>query len=1192
MNSSSGSHERMSGLSGFNSSVQCPKPSPRSNQAITRLSSSHGSLLSSRSVKRIEQEQVRLVGTFYQLGAEIGRGGYGIVYGALDLRNGRSVAIKQVSLRDIDKDELLSIESNAEYTAIVVQTEISLLRKLKHKNIVKYHDTIKTQGYLYIVLEYMENGSLAQFMKKFGSLSETLVAMYISQVLRGLAYLHEQGVLHRDVKGANILTTKDGLVKLADFGVAIKLSDTKKANSVVGSPYWMAPEVIEMAGWSSASDIWSVGCTIIELLTTKPPYFDLAPMAALFRIVQEDHPPLPQRMSSALHDFIMKCFMKEPRLRASAEELLVHPWIAQIPKIKVEESTQLVAESVTSSNDRDAVLNTIRLYETSSSTTDVAPIANAGKVSRILGTATKQLDEDIENWDDVFHMNSKLSMCLLEEQESRISDRAPVGPSLSLQNFQLSKEDATALFDDNVWNDEALGNDDTSSKSTKKEDFTLWDQSSIIPAQSRLAQLQRFAEDPDEDLLYDDIDENQLVLAAAKQRQASEMQPLSAVKRLYRKYKEDNDNGLESAEDQDEGLMFRGGGGLGSHAGSSSGGTRLDQFLDDELDFDYSTARDTNQKATTRVVELLSLLGPSRDDQVILDACNNLEELFDQNVTLRRDLMSQGGVVPNIMEALEIKKMDVLHAIVEGNKRFQENLALVGLVPVIIKLTKQQNSCYTLDQREKGCSPKNSYFSTAVRMEAAKFVRQCCKTSSLTLQMFIACGGLPVLVDFLSLKEKPPLPGHDVDLVHIALDGIFSVFSIQTIPKNDICRLFVKAGLLKKFVLVFSVIVSSLLASEKSINEDSVKHVKTDPKAHKAVKSWTMKELHTTCDIFVLFSRGDTVVKEHMCADAVIKGLLKAIHPTVPHIYEREDALSSRQTSPRLCHSDEYVSAMIKILKCIRNLSMEPLTLEKLDRAGAISTLVRLLSEQEAKNSYTSDVKRKEVENIVLQSMFYLCRINRNRQTHAAQAGVIPSLIKVVRNSSPLKQFALPILCDLAHASPTARAHLWISDSVTLFLALLEDKYWQIDAIKSISVWLIHDTVKMENVLLIPDNLMKLVICFSSALDTELENLLEPLLEMLSRSVRLNQALGHSGLFVTEIVKRLQLIPKAIVRKSLLKMLKSLFESHTSPTQFLIQYNLQPIVYALAQDENSMILVKEIASQLLQAILNAVELLK
>ncbi|ETM47116.1 STE/STE11/CDC15 protein kinase [Phytophthora nicotianae P10297] len=1202
MSSSSGLHVRTSGSPGTSGGGRSAGPSLRSSQASTRPSSSRSSLASSRGGKKADLEQVRLVGTHYQLGAEIGRGGFGIVYGALDLRNGRSVAIKQVSLRDIDKDELLSIE-----------TEISLLRKLNHENIVKYHDTIKTQGYLYIVLEYMENGSLAQFIKKFGSLSETLVAMYITQVLRGLAYLHEQGVLHRDVKGANILTTKDGLVKLADFGVAIKLNETQKANSVVGSPYWMAPEVIEMSGWSSASDIWSVGCTIIELLTTKPPYFDLAPMAALFRIVQEDHPPLPQRMSPALHDFIMKCFMKEPRLRASAEELLAHPWIAQIPKNKVEQSTQLVSESVTSSNDRDAVLNTIKLYEKSSSTTDIPP--TAAKASRSLSVTNEQSDEDVEDWDDEFGVDSNPTPFILREDGGSNDSKTTADTAPTKPKFQLSKEDANALFDDNVWGDEEpetvvlseivdVSEDssrvDTNQSKSDKPTMNSWDRSSLIPAQSRIAKLQQFVEDPEEDLAFDDIDENQLLQAAAKQQRALETEPIPATvvpaKMSLNDFKEDDDmdGSFEFAEGQGN-LVLRVGN-RGSNAGSSPSGSAQENLFDDELDFDYSTARDTNQKATARVVQLLSLLDPSMEDQVILDACNKLEELFDQNVTLRRDLMSQGGVVPNIMEALEMKKMDVLHAvlrviniIVEGNKKFQENLALVGLVPVIIKLTKQHNPYYLPGGSGRGFRmgiPEDNEFSIAVRMEAAKFVRQCCKTSSLTLQMFIACGGLPVLVDFLTLDDKPSNLDCDVDLLHIALDGIFSVFSIQTIPKNDICRLFVKAGLLKKFVVVFSEIIVSLSASDTRGSENHAPSAKKSTKTN-ASTQWTMKELHKTCDIFVLFSQGDAVVKEHMCDGAVLEGLLEAIHPGAPLFSIGEDQPERKQTLPLIRHSDEFVSAMLKLLKCIRNLSMEPLTLEKLDRTGAIPTLVRLLNEQETEGLSISDVKRKEVENIVLQSMFYLCRINRNRQTHAAQAGVIPSLIKVVKNSSPLKQFALPILCDLAHASPTARAHLWTYDSVTLFLELLEDKYWQIDAIKSISVWLVHDTVKMENVLLVPENLMKIMVCFRNALDTELENLLEPLLEIMSRSVRLNQALGRSGMFVTEILKRLRLIPKAIVRKNLLKMLKSLFESHTSPIQFLVEYNLRPIVYALAQDENSMILVKEIASQLLQAILVA-----
>lgn len=163
-------------------------------------------------------------------------------------------------------------------------------------------------------------------MKKFGKFPESLVCVYITQVLEGLVYLHEQGVVHRDIKGANILTTKEGQIKLADFGVATKFGDEKEA-TVAGTPYWMAPEIIELSGATTASDIWSVGCTVIELLTGDPPYFDLGPMPALFRIVQDDYPPLPEGVSPALKDWLMQCFQKDPMLRVSAQKLLKHKWI-------------------------------------------------------------------------------------------------------------------------------------------------------------------------------------------------------------------------------------------------------------------------------------------------------------------------------------------------------------------------------------------------------------------------------------------------------------------------------------------------------------------------------------------------------------------------------------------------------------------------------------------------------------------------------------------------------------------------------------------------------------------------------------------------------------------------------------------------------------------------------------------------
>ncbi|KAA3468006.1 Serine/threonine-protein kinase sepA [Gossypium australe] len=246
------------------------------------------------------------------LGDEIGKGAYGRVYKGLDLENGDFVAIKQVSLENI------------------AQEDLNIIMNLNHKNIVKYLGSSKTKAHLHIILEYVENGSLANIIKpnKFGPFPESLVAVYIAQVLEGLVYLHEQGVIHRDIKGANILTTKEGLVKLADFGVATKLTEADvNTHSVVGTPYWMAPEVIEMSGVCAASDIWSVGCTVIELLTCVPPYYDLQPMPALFRIVQDEHPPIPDSLSPDITDFLRQCFKKDARQRPDAKTLLSHPWI-------------------------------------------------------------------------------------------------------------------------------------------------------------------------------------------------------------------------------------------------------------------------------------------------------------------------------------------------------------------------------------------------------------------------------------------------------------------------------------------------------------------------------------------------------------------------------------------------------------------------------------------------------------------------------------------------------------------------------------------------------------------------------------------------------------------------------------------------------------------------------------------------
>jgi serine/threonine protein kinase len=182
------------------------------------------------------------------------------------------------------------------------------------------------RDHLFIILEYAENGSLSFICKKFGKFPESLVSIYMVQILEGLLYLHDQGVIHRDIKGSNILATKEGSVKLADFGVATRAGGLADS-AVVGSPYWMAPEVVDQSGATTASDIWSCGCVAIELLEGKPPYHFLDPMPALFRIVNDDCPPLPESASPVVRDFLVQCFQKDSNLRISARKLLKHPWM-------------------------------------------------------------------------------------------------------------------------------------------------------------------------------------------------------------------------------------------------------------------------------------------------------------------------------------------------------------------------------------------------------------------------------------------------------------------------------------------------------------------------------------------------------------------------------------------------------------------------------------------------------------------------------------------------------------------------------------------------------------------------------------------------------------------------------------------------------------------------------------------------
>ncbi|XP_071682892.1 MAP3K epsilon protein kinase 1 isoform X4 [Lolium perenne] len=1311
----------------------------------------------------------------YMLGDEIGKGAYGRVYKGLDLENGDFVAIKQVSLENIPQEDLN-----------IIMQEIDLLKNLNHKNIVKYLGSLKTKSHLHIILEYVENGSLANIIKpnKFGPFPESLAAVYIAQVLEGLVYLHEQGVIHRDIKGANILLTKEGLVKLADFGVATKLTEADvNTHSVVGTPYWMAPEVIEMSGVCAASDIWSVGCTVIELLTCSPPYYELQPMPALFRIVQDVHPPIPDGFSPESTDFLRQCFQKDAIQRPDAKTLLMHQWLQNSKRQPVRsprhvdeddpvpigspgETQSVVASDIEQDDKRKELVSESARHGKSDELNDGKPAESSSS-----NTGELMNDNVVPSKDPTLVFHEKVA----SESSSRISDlNGKVIHELSQDG--LPSEVARSGQESKKGDSKHLeleGKDRSSFEDDDAFSFQAGRQNINFPKEAKpLVEgtngLSRFSDTPG-DASFDDLFDKRgdHGAEASTSATAQELQYNGRQNHLAKELK------ARMAEKQKE-----------NENEPMNGGKLLEfiRFRDGDLDgqefHDNIPGENLFPLQSVEYSKIVAQLKPGESEEVILSACQKLMLFFNHRPEQKKIYVSQNGFLP-LMELLELPKnriicsvLQLINYIVKDNTGFLENACLVGLIPVVMN--------FAVPDRAK-----------EVRMQASFFLQQLCQASTLTLQMFIACQGIPVLVSFL----EPDYAKFSREMVHLAIDGIWQVFKLQhSTPRNDFCRIAAKNGVLLRLVNTlhslneatryasisgsgvsvaqngstprlksgqldlpmlesskarldhyhssgslqslqadadkhnillepsasprFSDIAAAghidrndndlvrpqrlSVSGGRSSTDRSPRHIELVSNGHSSgqndqirpLLSLLEKEppsrhvsgqldyvrhmsglerhesilplLHSTerkpngeLDLLMAeFAEVSRQGRENGNLDSNIKGSNRvpsmkyatSVGPTASNEGTSTSGAASQTASGVLSGSGvlnarppgsttssgllaqmvsmsadvareylekvadlllEFAQAdtvvkslmssqsllarlfqmfnkiespiLLKILRCINHLSGDPNCLETLQRTDAIKHLIPILELRDGPLIY-------QIHSEVLNALFNLCKINKRRQEQAAENGIIPHLMKFVMSESPLRQYALPLLCDMAHASRNSREQLRLHGGLGVYLNLLEDDAWACTALDSIAVCLAHDndSRKVEQALLTNEAIQKLVNFFRDCPEQYFVHILDAFLKIITKSSRLNTAIATNGL-TTLLIARLD-HREAIARLTLLKLIKVVYEHHPRPKQLIVENDLPQKLQNLIEERRDgqrggqQVLVKQMATSLLKAL--------
>ena len=960
----------------------------------------------------------------YTLGKQLWKGAYGVVYQAIHREKGNTVAIKQLNMVKVSAEVQRTLEM-----------EVNLLKSLKHENIVRYIDNYIIDGQLNIVMEFVETGSLANLLRQYGTFPETLCKSYMRGVLHGLVYLHKEGVVHRDIKGGNILITTSGTVKLADFGVSEKMEvgpDGRKTSSdeaPAGTPYYMAPEVIQFLGAQPVSDIWSVGCTIIELITGEPPYNKLDQFSALYKMVQEGV-PIPTGLSEGLTDFLERCFVDDPARRSNAATLLKHAWLAESNLHK-------------SAASPDSAVSTLREH-----TTQVAD-------------AIRVLDEEVRT----------AGTLTLADRDTLRKKLPPLSAGDSLNSALAVLSAASSSHGEPNAPIPHVNPSVNPSAHPIKVDVAEVD-------------LEAFAEDPDGEECWDDAFEDDADdgfddgdFGSFDDIEASAGSPTnpSSVAAVENESFDDAFAALnsfveESEEDAKKRIEFNWRLGI------------LTSCLD-------GIRKLTNPRFTPTPQMVTAATGDKHPKK--MKRCDYLAALISQLVAMYErhpemliETVKQNALVP-IISLLSLDDLDIrFHVLyllreIVPRESILIPICMMGAIPVIAECGSHK-------------------YPPEYRVLAAQILQMVAVSDKQSLQMYAACGGIPILIDFLHTRDLET----DHGVIEVTLQTIKDFFSSALptmVNRAAFLDVFVTHGLLLKLTALFS----NLL--------------------HSAEIDGPLTLL--TLEVLQIIVRGGIPFQQAVVAcDHLLSHLLSLLFqfpdgvvPTVVKTLELLKDLSQGQNEEILQAMSPAIERMLMfILPFVLGGRFDPL-----------------------------------VYNPIVHCLFNLCRVNAQRQCILAECGGIEFLKDVVsrRDYGPSREFAGPLLCDMASGTGLSakrgedtklkiHALLHQHDVEPLLFGLLTDHGFHMDALQAISRWTLAQPATLIPYLTAAQNIKLIVEVFplSHALNGTVSALklqVEAVISLIQACPEFKKALAdESSNFIPTMVRIFQ------VRKDKLPILR------------------------------------------------------